>query len=144
MPHYFGLIQNGVSYRKRPGSYALALEDGRGLLIVETPDGLELPGGGVEPGEQPEVALLRELREETGYALAACTPVFSARQFRAKPREGDYHDKRCTFFLVRLGVKLGPPLEPDHSPRWVAPESVVGRMVEPCHDWAIETLLRRG
>lgn len=28
----------------------------------------ELPGGGVEPGEAPEAAGARELREETGYA----------------------------------------------------------------------------
>jgi 8-oxo-dGTP pyrophosphatase MutT (NUDIX family) len=31
----------------------------------------ELPGGGIEPGESPRVAAVRELREETGQHVAA-------------------------------------------------------------------------
>jgi len=143
LPPHFGDFDPAVSYVLRPGAYALALQPGRGLLIVETVEGLELPGGGVEPGESPEAALLRELGEETGHVLRACRPLFSARQFRNQPRDGKFHDKRCTFFLARLGPLAGPPQEAGHTPRWVAPDSVIGRMVEPCHDWAIATLLAR-
>ncbi|HEX4845366.1 MAG TPA: NUDIX hydrolase [Geothrix sp.] len=41
---------------------------------------LEIPGGGCDPGEAPEVSARRELREETGFssdhwvALGSCTP----------------------------------------------------------------------
>jgi 8-oxo-dGTP diphosphatase len=50
---------------------ALVDEDGR-LLVQRRPEGKamaglwEFPGGKVEPGELPEAALIRELREELG------------------------------------------------------------------------------
>ena len=50
---------------------ALIDTDGR-VLIAQRPEGTQLaglwefPGGKVEPGERPEAALIRELREELG------------------------------------------------------------------------------
>lgn len=52
-----------------------ALEDGQGriLLIRQTySSGWHFPGGGVERGEPPEQAIVRELEEEVG--LAESTP----------------------------------------------------------------------
>ncbi len=57
---------------------ALIDRDGRVLLAQRPPGkslaGLwEFPGGKVEPGESPETALIRELREELGIdTLASC------------------------------------------------------------------------
>lgn len=53
-------------------------QDGRVLLLRRKPDdflgGLwELPGGGVEPGEQLGEALSREIAEETGLTLSEVT-----------------------------------------------------------------------
>jgi 8-oxo-dGTP diphosphatase len=57
---------------------ALVDPDGR-VLIAQRPEGKplaglwEFPGGKLEPGERPEDALIRELREELGIAVkAAC------------------------------------------------------------------------
>lgn len=50
---------------------ALVDADGR-VLIAQRPEGKamaglwEFPGGKIEPGETPEVALVRELKEELG------------------------------------------------------------------------------
>jgi len=102
-----------------------------------------------QPVYQPEEArvFLERYRQLHGRlempVLVGILPLFSARQFRNQPRDGKFHDKRCTFFLARLGPLAGPPQEAGHTPRWVAPDSVIGRMVEPCHDWAIATLLAR-
>jgi len=57
--------------RQRIGAYALACAEGRILLCrmsgrTPTPGRWTLPGGGVEHGESPEHAVLRELAEETG------------------------------------------------------------------------------
>ncbi len=62
---------------------ALVDRDGR-ILIAERPAGKamaglwEFPGGKVEPGELPEVALIRECQEELGIDIsAACLAPFT-------------------------------------------------------------------
>ena len=56
---------------------AAALVDGDGrVLVTQRPEGKslaglwEFPGGKVEAGERPEAALIRELSEEVGIAVA--------------------------------------------------------------------------
>jgi 8-oxo-dGTP diphosphatase len=50
---------------------AVILRDGEVLLALRRNlRGWELPGGNLEPGEAPEVALRREVWEETGLAVA--------------------------------------------------------------------------
>jgi 8-oxo-dGTP pyrophosphatase MutT (NUDIX family) len=60
-----------ASRTQRLGAYAVAVHEGRILLTRISPVGYPagtwtLPGGGVDHGESPNDAVLRELHEETG------------------------------------------------------------------------------
>ena len=58
-----------VAHVQRVGAYAVCVDDGRLLLArFADPDRRwTLPGGGVEHGEYPADAVVREVHEETGY-----------------------------------------------------------------------------
>ncbi|WP_223693073.1 NUDIX hydrolase [Leifsonia poae] len=58
----------------RVAAYGVIVDDGRILLAHWNENGRSgwtLPGGGIEPGEDPVDAVVREIAEETGYTAKA-------------------------------------------------------------------------
>lgn len=50
----------------RPSAYAIVIKDDAILLCPQFGNKHDLPGGGIELGEMPEEAVVRETKEETG------------------------------------------------------------------------------
>jgi 8-oxo-dGTP diphosphatase len=126
----FGTVPAGTTPSERPGAYGLAIVAGR-VLVVETPAGWYLPGGGVDAGEPLEAALRREVREETGYEVVAADRLVTARQY-----VGTATNKVETFFAVSLAGEAAQR-ESDHRPRWVAVEDALAGLAEEAQAWAL-------
>ncbi|MEM7527665.1 MAG: NUDIX domain-containing protein [Pseudomonadota bacterium] len=111
----------GRPYRDRPGVYAVILGRGvrRGMILCAETDELQLPGGGVDPGEQPIAALHREVLEETGWRIAGPRRIAAFQRFSFLPDYRYWARKTQTIYLAHAVARAGPPLEPNHRPRWL-------------------------
>lgn len=122
----------GQPYRRRPGAYAVLLREGLVLLTHQQqpePE-FQLPGGGIDPGEGPQAALHREVREETGWRIAAPRLVGAYRRFCFMPEYDLMAEKRCSVWLARPVLRLGPPTEPGHSAHWFSPDEALRHLVD--------------
>ncbi len=129
------------SARPRPGAYAVAIDaDGR-VLLVRALQGWFLPGGGVEAGEEFRDALVREVREETGYAATALDEIGRANQLVWSLAGDEVVNKLGRFFRVRTNGPPGPREEADHEPHWVDGQAAIAQLTEQAQAWAVERAL---
>ena len=116
--------KKGQTYRRRPGAYALLPRDGKLLVTCQYdphPD-LQLPGGGIDPGESPIPALHREVYEETGWKISTPRKLGVFRRFAYMPEYDLWAEKLCHIYVARPLRQIGPPLEEDHEPLWMTPQ----------------------
>jgi len=108
-------------YRLRPGAYViLERRDDLLLTIQETREPeLQLPGGGIDPGEHALPALHREVLEETGWKMGRPRRIGAFRRFVYMPEYDLWAEKLCTIYHARPVICVGPPMEPDHLAVWV-------------------------
>ncbi|MEX0283820.1 MAG: NUDIX domain-containing protein [Paracoccaceae bacterium] len=124
----------GRRYIRRLGAYAL-LPLGQSLLLTRqdadpAPE-LQLPGGGVDRGETPMVALHREVFEETGWSISAPRYVGAYRRFTYMPEYDLWAEKVCLIFRARPVRALSEPTEPGHTALWMAPDQAAGLLDSP-------------
>jgi 8-oxo-dGTP diphosphatase len=126
-------VKPGQRYRRRPGVYAVLL---RGDSILATfqqapvPE-FQLPGGGIDAGEQPVAALHREVIEETGWKIDVIRRIGAFRRFTYMPEYDLWAEKLCTVYLTRPVLRLGPPSEAGHTAVWLPVDEAVARLGNP-------------
>jgi len=138
-----------LPYRRNAG---LMLLNQRGRVFagkrLDTPDAWQMPQGGIDKGEAPEAAALRELFEETGIApeivkILAITPDWIKYDFppevaqklwTTKSGRPKYRGQQQMWFLLRfLGddsqIRIDTP-EPEFSEwRWMEPSQIIDHIV---------------
>ena len=112
-----------IQYTRRVGAYAILPREGMLLLThQEEPEPeIQLPGGGVDPGESPLRALHREVMEETGWSIGAPRRLGAFRRFVYMPEYDLWAEKVCLIFVAHPVRAVGPPTEPGHTVMWAAP-----------------------
>jgi len=109
--------QRDRTYTLRTGVYAI-LPIGRRFLLtadMQTPPDIQLPGGGIDPGESPLQALYREVREEVGWSISQPLRLGAFRRFVYMPEYDLWAEKLCHVYVAHPARQLHPPLEPNHA-----------------------------
>lgn len=125
-------VLHDKTYIHRPGAYAILVRNGHVLLTLQDnlkePE-VQLPGGGVDPGENPVPALHREILEETGWRAKGLKRLGAFRRFTYMEDYGFWAEKVCQIYLGQPTIRVSDPTEPAHTPLWVVPEMAI-EMVE--------------
>jgi 8-oxo-dGTP diphosphatase len=122
--------------RIRAAARAVVLDPDDRILLVRfefpTRTIWATPGGGIEPGENPEHAIVRELAEETGLTDAVVGPVVWTRLHIIPFIGGSWDGQREQYHLVRApAFEPRPRLSSEqlnaeyvHELRWWTPEEL--------------------
>lgn len=130
-------IRPGRRYRQRNGVYVIALT-GQGVLLTferEPVPEVQLPGGGIDPGEPPLRALHREVAEETGWRIYAPRRLGAYRRFSYMPEYRLWAEKVCTVYLARAIRPLHDPSESNHT-AFIVPLTLAPSLVASAGDRA--------
>lgn len=114
--------QAGAVIRPRQAVYALLVQAGHVLLIWPNfTNGIpDLPGGGIDAGENEDQALAREWVEETGAAFPAEAQEVTAARYRHV--RGFHAEEDAEFWIYEQSFRLYRHNAPVTAGRWVNPE----------------------
>ncbi len=129
-------------YKDRVCAYAVVFNDGGQLLVLKVGTTYHLPGGGIDPGEDSETAVVREAYEEAGCRIANLQYLGKANQFFLKTDKGPLN-KLGTFYKARI-VDIDPSkgIEADHKVCWLTPDEFIKFPSGDFQKWAVKKAIK--
>ena len=139
--HVFGTQGGGHTYQRRRAVYAVIRDRQGRVAAVRYRRHLFLPGGGIEAGESPEQALVREVEEECAQRLHIAGKIGEALQYFYAPADDKYFAMHAIFYT---GAFLGQtPGQAEYPVVWMFPDDKVP-FFHASHLWAAQSLRREG
>lgn len=139
VPRDAGIPESAVGVRHQRVSTHAVVRSGRGLLVTQLsertsrPSCWTLPGGGLDAGELPDKALLREIAEETGQRPSRWRPrLLDTRHWIGRAPSGRLEDYHAVGVIYEAWCD--EPSDPvvreregtTQAAAWVAPDALGG------------------
>lgn len=135
----FGKRIKGIPFIKRPSAYALVRNAQGELATARTKRGWFLPGGGIDEGETPEEAAVRETAEECGLIIQPIRLVGKALEIVHVPKRRACVGKDSLFFEADLAGTT-ERTETDHELAWLTIDRARELLTDQSHCWAVSLL----
>jgi 8-oxo-dGTP diphosphatase len=142
----FGEPAAARAYPDRPAAFAVVERDGKIAVARVTFEGgggrLDLPGGGLDPGETAAEAAVRECGEEVGLKIAIEAEVARADHYFTNEDDSRVNT-RGVFFAARVAANAPElKIEDDHALEWMTPHEALIALDRESHVWAVAAWLR--
>ncbi|MEM6309220.1 MAG: NUDIX hydrolase [Pseudomonadota bacterium] len=130
IPRLGDAVRLSQKYTLRPGAYVILPRSDQILLTRQAgnDEDIQLPGGGIDPGEPTLPALYREVMEETGWSIAHPRRFGAFRRFVFMPEYDLWAEKLCTIYVAHPALKISEPTEAGHSVLWLPFENALSAL----------------
>jgi L-amino acid N-acyltransferase YncA/8-oxo-dGTP pyrophosphatase MutT (NUDIX family) len=136
----FGTAPTAARITVRPSAYAVVVDSNRRVLVVMTPNGGLLPGGGIDADEVTEAAVEREVAEECALRVHVGGGLGYAVEFVHAVSEARCFEKRSHFLTAHVIAPLERP--PEHDTRWMRIDTAIHTLTYGSHAWALKRWTR--